>query len=84
MAAMHKRVKKNRRILTLQVNDHRIINILLKDMHLKTKLLDHVFIKKPSSMGVFTSIIIQLHDTYCRILLKKLGKGRKKKRRHND
>ena len=56
MAAVHKRVKKNRRVLTLQVNDHRIINILLKDMHLKTKLLDHVFIKKPSSMVGVISI----------------------------
>ena len=64
LAAMHDRVKKNTRVLTLQVSDHCIIHILLKDIHLKTKLLDHVFIKKPSSMRVFNSTIIQLHETY--------------------
>ena len=52
LAAMHDRVKKNTRVLTLQVN-HCIIHILLKDLHLKTNLLNHVFLKKPSSMLVF-------------------------------
>ena len=31
---------------------------------LETKLLNHVFIKKPSSMGVFNITTIQLHETY--------------------
>ena len=58
---MHERVTKHRRVLTLQVDDHCIINILLKDIQLKTKLRNHVFIKKFGSMGVFTLAIIQLH-----------------------
>ena len=40
LANMHERVTKHRRVLTLQGNDTRIINkVLLKDIHLKTKLL---------------------------------------------
>ena len=58
---MHERVTKHRRVLTLQVDDHCIINILLKDIQLKTKLRNHVFIKQFSSMRVFTLAIIQLH-----------------------
>ena len=61
LAAVHERVKKNRRVLTLQVDDHCIINILLKDIQLKTNLRNHVFIKQFSSMRVFTLAIIQLH-----------------------
>ena len=85
LAAVHERVKKNRRVLTLQVNDHRIINILLKDIHLKTKILNHDFVKKPSSMVVFNLTIIQLHDTYpTKSLFLKLDEERKKKRRCNN
>ena len=84
LAAMHDRVKKNTRVLTLQVN-HCIIHILLKDLHLKTNLLNHVFLKKPSSMLVFNLTIIQLHDTYsANSLFVKLDEERKKKRRCND
>ena len=61
LAAVHERVKKNRRVLTLQVDDHCIINILLEDIQLKTKLRNHVFIKQFSSMRVFILAIIQLH-----------------------
>ena len=85
LATMHDRVTKDRRVLTLQVNDHCIINIFLKDILLKTKLLNHAFFKKPSLMGVFNSAIVQLHDTYtAKSLFMKLDEGRKKKRRHND
>ena len=83
MAAMHERVKKNKRVLTLQVNDRCIIHILLKDIHLKTQLVKHVFMKKPSSMRVFNSTIIQLHETYQECYRLKLDEGRKKKRRRN-
>ena len=85
LAAMHDRVTKDRRVLTLQVNDHCIINIFLKDILLKTKLLNHAFFKKPSSMGVFNSAIVQWHDTHtAKSLFVKLDEGGKKKRRHND
>ena len=73
---MHERVTKHRRALTLQGNDTRIIiKVLLKDIHLKTKLLNHAFTKKPSSMGVFTLTIIQLHVN---------GNIKKKKKRKED